>query len=120
LWTIVETAGGVFSPLAKRTTNFDLARALEPCTWLLVAADALGTLHDVTATLEALRARGRSPDLVVMSASRTPDLSTGTNAGVLAELAIAHPAAVLSRGHSDLKPLARLLLSHAEASPHLR
>jgi dethiobiotin synthetase len=115
----VETAGGVFSPLAKGTTNFDLARALEPCTWVLVAADALGTLHDVTATLEALRARGRPPDLLVMSASRTPDLSTGTNAGVLAELSVARPAAVLSRGHSDLTRLAELLLSHAKATPSL-
>ena len=54
-WTIVETAGGVFSPLATGITNFDLALRLEPASWVLVAADALGVLHEVTATLKAMR-----------------------------------------------------------------
>ena len=75
-WTIIETAGGVFSPLALGLSNFELARALEPAIWVLVAADALGVLHDVSATLKAMRASGREPDHLVLSGAREPDAST--------------------------------------------
>ena len=96
-WTLVETAGGVFSPLAPGMSNFELAIALEPALWVLVAADALGVLHDVSATLQAMTARGRAPDHLVLSAAREPDASTGTNAAELGALAIAEPSAVLVR-----------------------
>jgi dethiobiotin synthase len=110
-WTLIETTGGVFSPLSESATNYDLALALEPCTWVLVAPDALGVLHDVTATLEALSARGRSPDYVVLSAARAPDSSTGTNAGVLEALRIVAPAAVLGRNDGALGSLAARLVT---------
>ena len=97
LWTVVETAGGVFSPLAPGLANFDLARMLEPATWVLVAADALGVLHDVSATTKAMRAGGREPDHLVLSGAREPDASTGRNAAELATLGIANPSAVLER-----------------------
>ncbi len=97
IWTVIETAGGLFSPLAPGSSNFDLARALEPAVWVLVAADALGVLHDTTATLEALAARGRSADHVVLSQAREPDASTGSNAAELATLGIAQVSAVLER-----------------------
>ena len=97
LVTVIETAGGVFSPLAPGVTNFDLARSLEPAIWVLVAADALGVLHDVTATSRAMRAGGREPDHVVLSGARAPDASTGRNAAELASLGIAQPSAVLAR-----------------------
>jgi len=97
LWTIVETAGGVFSPLAPGIANFELALALEPATWVLVAADALGVLHDVSSTLKAMRACGREPDHLVLSGAREPDASTGSNASELAALGIATPSAVLAR-----------------------
>jgi dethiobiotin synthetase len=97
-FVLVESAGGCFSPLGPNLTNADLALALEPAVWILVAPDALGVLHDVSATLAALRARGRSPDHVVLSQAREPDASTGTNAAELRELGIATPAAVASRG----------------------
>jgi dethiobiotin synthetase len=96
-WAVVETAGGVFSPLSVRATNFDLALALEPATWIVVAPDALGVLHDVSATLQAMRARGREPDHVVLSAAREPDGSTGTNARELSALGIVTPSATLQR-----------------------
>ncbi len=96
-WTIVETAGGVFSPLSASATNFDLALTLEPAIWILVAADALGVLHDVSATLQAMRARGRSPNHVILSGAREPDLSTGSNAAELEALGIVTPSAVLAR-----------------------
>jgi dethiobiotin synthetase len=97
LWTVLETAGGVFSPLAQHVTNFELALRLEPAVWLLVAADALGVLHDVTSTLKAMRAGGREPDHLVLSAARDPDASSGSNAAELATLGIATPSAVLAR-----------------------
>lgn len=108
---VVETAGGVFSPLSPTATNFELARALEPCRWVLVAADSLGVLHDVTATLTAMRARGRTPDHVVLSAARVPDASTGTNAHALRTLGICDAVAELSRSELDLSRLVAALLS---------
>lgn len=109
-FTIVETAGGLFSPLAPGVTNWDVARALDPALWVLVAPDSLGVLHDVTATLEAARARGRAPDFVVLSAARPSDASTGTNAAELAKLGIATPAATLTRGDTDLSHFAAELI----------
>jgi dethiobiotin synthetase len=76
--SLVESAGGVFSPLSQDRTNFDLAKSLDPAFWILVAPDSIGVLHDLGATLRAMR--GRTPDLVVLSRSREPDSSTGTNA----------------------------------------
>ena len=108
---VLETAGGVFTPLSESTTNFDLARALEPAAWVLVAPDALGVLHELTATLTALAARGRSPDFVALSAAREPDASTGSNAAELRRLGIADPAAELGRDASDLAELVERLLS---------
>lgn len=108
-WTLVETAGGVFSPLGSDRTNFDLWEALLPCSAVLVARDGLGTLHDITATLEALKARQRTPETLLLSAGTHPDASTGTNAAVLRELGIADPDAVLATGSADLVELARKL-----------
>jgi dethiobiotin synthetase len=97
VWSIVETAGGVFSPLSLETTNYDLACALEPAIWVLVGADALGVLHELSATVQAMRARGRVPEHVVLSAAREPDASTGSNARELGALGIVTPTAVLER-----------------------
>jgi dethiobiotin synthetase len=88
----------VFSPLSLTETNFDLARALEPEIRILVAADALGVLHDVSATLQAMRARGRAVDHVVLSGAREPDASTGSNRAELEALGVATVSAVLARG----------------------
>jgi dethiobiotin synthetase len=112
---LVETAGGVFSPLNPSATNFDLALALDPAVWLLVAADALGVLHDLTATLLAMRARHRPPDLVLLTAARPADPSSGTNASELETLHICRPAAVLAAGDpSPLDAVARALLARAD------
>jgi len=112
IWSLVETAGGVFSPLSRTATNFDLALALDPAIWVLVAADALGVLHDVNAALLAMQARNRVPDHVVLSAARPPDASTGTNAAELVALGIVTPSAVLARDdHRGLDALVASLLS---------
>ncbi|MFZ5895919.1 MAG: dethiobiotin synthase [Myxococcota bacterium] len=107
---LVETAGALLSPLAPGVTNFDLALALEPATWILVGVDALGTLHDVTACLEVMSARGRLPDHVVLSAARV-DASTCTNAAELEALGIVRPSAVLDRDGTGLDEFARALLN---------
>lgn len=96
-WCLVETAGGVLTPLGTGITNFDLARALEPAIWLLVAPDALGVLGAITSTLVALRALGRSPDLCVLSTPDEPDASTGTNADELERLKIVSVTASFPR-----------------------
>ena len=114
--TLVESAGGAFSPLSSSATNVDLARALEPATWILVAADALGVLHDVRATLLALERYGRRPDHVILSAARGVDASTGSNAAELSALGIANPSAVLGpNGSEDLHALAEQLLQDGPA-----
>jgi dethiobiotin synthetase len=115
-WTLIETAGGALSPLGPRRTNLDLARSLDPAIWILVAPDALGVLHDVTATVVALRALARAPDFVVLSASRRPDASTRTNAVELRALGVARPIASLARGcdaASSLRTLVSALHSRA-------
>ncbi|MEM3085643.1 MAG: dethiobiotin synthase [Halobacteria archaeon] len=56
---LVETAGGLLSPLAPRATNRDLVRALGlPA--MVVAANRLGALNHTLLTLEALE-RARVP-----------------------------------------------------------
>jgi dethiobiotin synthetase len=117
IWSIVETAGGVFSPLSQRAANFELAQVLEPAIWVLVAADALGVLHDLSATLQAMRARGRVPDYVVLSGARAADASTGGNAAELEALGITRVAAVLARNDdSGIASLVRLVLTQTLAS----
>jgi len=93
--TLIELAGGAFSPLGPAVSNIDLARALEPAVWLLVAPDSLGVLHDLSATL---RAMPRMPDAVVLSCARPPDQSSGTNADELSRLGIAEVLEVVGPG----------------------
>ncbi len=94
--TLVETAGGALSPLSEETVQADVALALQPARVVLVAADRLGVLHDVRATLEACRRRGLDP-LVVLSSPEAVDASTGTNAEELAVLGIAQAAGCFPR-----------------------
>jgi dethiobiotin synthetase len=106
--TLIETAGGACSPLAPSVTNIELAQALEPALWVLVAPDSLGVLHDMTATLRALP---RPPDAVVLTAARPRDASSGTNAQELEALKIARVLCVVERGGAAL-PLVEWLLAH--------
>lgn len=113
-WQVIETAGGAFSPLNATECNVDLARALDPSIWVVVAPDALGVLHDVRAALLAMRALGREPDYLVLSAARRPDASLGTNARELPRVGLPKPIAVLRRGDDGrraLAPLVRRLLA---------
>lgn len=102
-WAVVETAGGLLSPLAAGTTNLDLACVLEPDAVLLVAPDRIGVLHEVTATLFALRMLApRLPEpVVVLQTPAQPDASTGGNAAELLTLQIARSVATVPRGEPD-------------------
>jgi dethiobiotin synthetase len=79
--TLIETAGGLLSPLNLDQTNLDLAVALKPEALVLVAVDRLGVLHDVRVCLVALSTLAPScPDpVVVLQAPEHSDASTGTN-----------------------------------------
>lgn len=109
-YLIVETAGGALTPISPTATNFHLALLLPDATWILVAPDCLGVLHDVASTCTALRSLGRSPDYLVITASRPADPSTGSNT---AELQLFHPSLPVLNVPRDspgsLRPLARLL-----------
>lgn len=64
--TLVETAGGLFTPLDDGGhSNADLVAALEPCRWVLVAPNRLGVLHDVAAVLRAMAER--RPAAIILS-----------------------------------------------------
>ena len=100
---IIETAGGLFTPLAPGTTNLDLAFALEPVLVLLVAPDRLGVLHEITATLGLATARGRPVDAVTLSAPTNPDGSTGRNSTEIQKLGLGPIKAVFPRS-SETSP----------------
>jgi dethiobiotin synthetase len=117
---VVETAGGLFSPLAPAATNWDLVRALEPAKFVLVAPDRIGVLHELTATLGFARSLGRVPDAIVLSACAGTDPSSGTNAQELARTGIARPAALFPRAAVTAAPTlsaARSLLRALGALP---
>lgn len=105
--TLIETAGGLLSPLEVGFTNADLVRELAPESVILVAADRLGVLHDVAATIGAAGAKGVSFDAIVLSAPETPDASTGTNQRELGLVFGLGVAAVFERAAFDAVESAR-------------
>jgi dethiobiotin synthetase len=107
LQLVIETAGGVFSPLGDGLANYDLARCLGSASWLLVAPDRLGVLHDVSSTVRAMRALGRLPDYILVNPVPPGDSSTGTNAAELRRLGLGVPVLDLSAADSLPALLAR-------------
>ena len=98
---LIETAGGLLSPLDVHFVNADLVRELEPDRVLLVAPDRLGVLHDVAATIGAARTKGVSFDAIVLSAPAVPDASTGSNRSELSEVFGLGIAALFPRADFD-------------------
>jgi dethiobiotin synthetase len=96
-WTIIETAGGVFSPISDTQTSLSIAVAFDPAVWVLVAPDRLGVLHDLRATLIALEKVARLPDLLLLNAPAVPDPSTGTNRREIENLGIAPVTGEIAR-----------------------
>jgi dethiobiotin synthetase len=101
-WVVVETAGGLLSPLAKGVTNLDLAVALAPDAVVLAAPDRLGVLHDVSAALLAWRvlAPGLAEPVVALQAPGEVDASTGSNAAELVKLGIARRVVAFPRAET--------------------
>ncbi len=64
--TLVETAGGLLSPLSETASNLDLCVALGPRRILLVAGNRLGVLHDVAVCMLALERAGWGKERVVV------------------------------------------------------
>jgi 8-amino-7-oxononanoate synthase len=93
---VIETAGGVFSPLGDGLANYDLARCLGETTWLLVAPDRLGVLHDVASTVRAMGALGRLPECILLNPLPPADSSTGSNAAELRRMGLGVPVIELS------------------------
>jgi len=115
--TIVETAGGLFSPLGHTSTNFELTRTLRPDGVLLVAPDRLGVLHDLTTTLALAAARGGLPVGIVLSAPAAPDASTGRNSHEIEALGIGAAITTFPRrptGHSATVAAAHAVMAWAE------
>jgi dethiobiotin synthetase len=89
-YLIIETAGGLLSPLGPTLTNLDLVRRLAPDFIYLIAVDRLGVLHDVRACtlLLKLLAPELPPPACILQHPRVSDHSTGTNADELLTLGI--------------------------------
>jgi dethiobiotin synthetase len=84
---LVETAGGLLTPLSSAATNLDLVRTLDPDAIVLVGLDRLGVLHDVGVVRLVLIEAGLWPrTLTVLMGPESPDLTTGGNAPELAWL----------------------------------
>jgi dethiobiotin synthetase len=105
-FSLVETAGGLLSPLNESETNLDLLRELRPDALVLVSLDRLGVLHDVAAVVLALKSAGLAVDGVALNAPESADASSGTNAGELQRI---HglPVVAFPRAHAgDAESLA--------------
>jgi dethiobiotin synthetase len=113
-WTVVETAGGLLSPLSPTATNLTLVEALQPDAVVVVAPDRLGVLHDVSAVMLALASiASRRRVIVVMSATADaePDASMGTNAAEVVTLGICADVVSFPRANvAALKGPARAVL----------
>ena len=101
-WQVVETAGGLLSPLSPSLSNLDLALALEPTSVVLCAPDRLGVLHDVSASLLALQQAALADrTIVALSTPAVVDDSTGSNGAELDLLARAHRVPEFPRAELD-------------------
>lgn len=99
---IVESAGGLYSPLSDDETNADVALGYgERALVVLVAPDRLGVLHDVGACVRAAEADGIAIAAIALSAPAQPDASTGTNAAEIERLRLADAVVTFPRARMD-------------------
>jgi dethiobiotin synthetase len=99
--TLIETAGGLFSPLGSGENNATLVTALAPDVMIVIAPDRLGVLHDITATVLAWGSRAQPRVVFALSAPPVADAATTRNAAELEALGIARVAAVFPRASLD-------------------
>jgi dethiobiotin synthetase len=81
---LIEGAGGLLCPITDTKTMRELAQALRVPT-LVVAADRLGVLNHTLLTLEALKVKKMRIAGVLLNRRGKKDLSTQSNARVLAK-----------------------------------
>ena len=84
-FTIVEGAGGFYSPLAEDGLNADLATALQ-LPVILVTSDKLGCLNEVLLSVEAIKLRGLHLIGVAVSAKDDDIDNRMSNAADLREI----------------------------------
>jgi len=84
---LIETAGGILSPLVWTHNALDLARALE-APLVLVGQDGLGTLSQTALAWTYAREQGHRVQAVVLSAPTVVDSSTGTNQRALLRMGL--------------------------------
>ena len=82
--TLIEGAGGFYSPLAEQALNADLANLLS-YPLVLVAANRLGCINHVLLTLEAIQHRGLEVLAIVLNDS-DPALALAENLAQLRSL----------------------------------
>ena len=81
---LVEGAGGLLSPLGENFNSRDLILKLR-ATPIVVCPNRLGVVNQVLLALEALPGKMRSKARVILVAPPKPDVSTKSNAKLVAE-----------------------------------
>jgi dethiobiotin synthetase len=81
---LIEGAGGLLSPLGENFDSLDLITSLR-ATPIVVCPNRLGAINQVLLTLQALPPSVAAGARIVLMSPLQPDLSTRTNAGLLAE-----------------------------------
>ena len=117
-FTLVEGAGGFYSPLSEDGLNADLATALQ-LPVLLVAEDALGALNQVLMSVEAIQAHGLNLVGVVLNRLNKLQDERMDNAADLRERLDC--AVFVQEYNNDCLPdelVNRILTPPATASPH--
>lgn len=69
---IIETVGGIFSPLAKNILSLDLFKRWESH-WILISRHYLGSINHTLLTLDALKRHGISIAGIIFNGTPNPD-----------------------------------------------
>ena len=81
---LIEGAGGLLSPLGENFNSRDLIASLRAVP-IIVCPNRLGAVNQALLTLEALPSGAAAQARIVLVLPPKPDVSTRTNAGLLAE-----------------------------------
>lgn len=95
---VVETAGGLMTPLGPGLDNLGLVRALAPGVVVLVGENGLGVLHEVSMARAVLEAAGLwGATVVALSEPAVADASSETNGAELVALGVVQQCVVFPR-----------------------